>query len=377
MNCKLSEVCSYANEKVPTQSLTNRTYISTENMLPNMGGITSASSMPTLNAVTRIRQDDILLSNIRPYFQKMILADFEGGCSNDVLVLRVDKNKVLPEYLYYSLAHKGFFDYVTKTGKGTKMPRGDKTAIMQYEINVPNITAQKRIATILSSLDKKVKSNNHTNDNLEKQGSLLVDDYFSKCLDEVSLSSILSFANGFAFSSKDYLESGKYKIVTIKNVQDGKIDPAGASCLNEIPERMNKDCELKVGDILLSLTGNVGRVGAVCDGNLLLNQRVAKIIPNNSAILPLLYFIFRQDSMKNTLEAKSKGTAKQNLSPVETLKLKIKFDIEKAGNYSAILEPILNKIIENNIENRRLTKLRDTLLPELLNGKIDVSNIDI
>jgi len=204
-----------------------------------------------------------------------------------------------------------------------------------------------------------------------------VDDYFSKCLDEVSLSSILSFANGFAFSSKDYLESGKYKIVTIKNVQDGKIDPAGASCLNEIPERMNKDCELKVGDILLSLTGNVGRVGAVCDGNLLLNQRVAKIIPNNSAILPLLYFIFRQDSMKNTLESISKGTAQQNLSPVETLKLKIKFDIEKAGNYSAILEPILNKIIENNIENRRLTKLRDTLLPELLNGKIDVSNIDI
>ena len=290
-------------------------------------------------------------------------------------ITSIDDRKCNADYLYYLLSTMS--EEIQNLAGGTTMPIVNKSAFENLEIALPDTTTQNKVANILSGLDERIASNNRTNDNLEKQGSLLVDDYFSKCLDEVSLSTILSFANGFAFSSKDYLESGKYKIVTIKNVQDGKIDPAGASCLNEIPERMNKDCELKVGDILLSLTGNVGRVGAVCDGNLLLNQRVAKIIPNNSTILPLLYFIFRQDSMKNTLESISKGTAQQNLSPVETLKLKIKFDAEKADNYSAILEPILNKIIGNNIENRRLIKLRDTLLPELLNGKIDVSNIDI
>ena len=188
---------------------------------------------------------------------------------------------------------------------------------------------------------------------------------------------MLDFVNGFAFSSKDYLDQGRYKIITIKNVQDGKIDSAGASCLNEKPDRMKPECELRIGDILLSLTGNVGRVGAVCEDDLLLNQRVAKIKPKNQALLPLLYFIFRQESMKSHLESISKGTAQQNLSPVETLKQKIKFNQEETISLSKTLQPILEKIIKNNIENQRLTKLRDTLLPELLNGKIDVSNIDI
>ena len=166
MNYKLSDICNYGRDKIDSSSLTSSTYISTENMLPNLGGVTLASSMPTISSVSRFKNGDILLSNIRPYFQKMIFANFDGGCSNDVLVLRADEKCILPEYLYYSLAHKNFFDYVTKTGKGTKMPRGDKAAIMKYEINVPEVYIQQKIIKILSSIDKKIKNNNRTNDNL-------------------------------------------------------------------------------------------------------------------------------------------------------------------------------------------------------------------
>lgn len=205
----------------------------------------------------------------------------------------------------------------------------------------------------------------------------MLDDYFSRCNEEIELANLLDFTNGFAFSSKDYLDSGKYKVITIKNVQDGRIDSAGSSCLNEKPAKMRPECELKIGDILLSLTGNVGRVGAVCEDNLLLNQRVAKINPKDAEMLPFLYFLFRHDDMKNTLESISKGTAQQNLSPVEALKLKIRNNSAEAVKLTRTLKPVLKKIISNNIENRHLTALRDTLLPELMNGKIDLSKVEI
>ena len=75
----------------------------------------------------------------------------------------------------------------------------------------------------------------------------------------------MRFENGFAFSSKSYLTSGKYRIITIKNVQDGQIDSSNAACLDILPLKMKEECKLQVGDVLLSLTGNVGRVGIVCE----------------------------------------------------------------------------------------------------------------
>ena len=162
---KLKDIAIYAKDRVEIKDLSARNYISTENMLPEKGGIQIASSLPSISSTSGFMEDDILVSNIRPYFKKIWFANKLGGCSNDVLVIRA-KETCYPKFLYYILSENHFFDYSTASAKGTKMPRGDKSAIMEYEVPDLDITEQITIANILSSLDDKIALNTRINDNL-------------------------------------------------------------------------------------------------------------------------------------------------------------------------------------------------------------------
>lgn len=133
----LGEVADYVSEKRNISSFSERTYISTENMLKNKKGITFALSLPSTGKGTVFRKEDILVSNIRPYFKKIWKATFEGCCSNDVLCLRVRKN-FDSHLLYYAIERDVFFDYVMAGSNGVKMPRGDKEWIMRYTLVIPN-----------------------------------------------------------------------------------------------------------------------------------------------------------------------------------------------------------------------------------------------
>ena len=161
---KLREYCTYRNDRINSDELNTHNYISTENLLPNKGGITEATSIPTGNVV-RYDKGNILISNIRPYFKKIWLADKSGGCSADVLCIQ-SNDKVTSKFLYYLLSQQSFFDYVMAGAKGCKMPRGDKSHIMEWDVNIPDIDEQKRIADFLSSLDDKIELNRQINDNL-------------------------------------------------------------------------------------------------------------------------------------------------------------------------------------------------------------------
>ena len=165
MKCKLSDICVFRKGKVDISNLTLKTYISTENMLPNKGGIAEASSLPTVQLTQEYKKGDVLVSNIRPYFKKIWRAKHDGGCSNDVLVFQGNSN-IDGEFLYYVLANDNFFAYSMATSKGTKMPSGDKTSIMQYDVPKFEINIQKRIAGILRSLDEKIELNIAINNNL-------------------------------------------------------------------------------------------------------------------------------------------------------------------------------------------------------------------
>lgn len=247
----------------------------------------------------------------------------------------------------------------------------------KIKVNLPCLQEQKKIASIVERLDDKIELNNAINNNLEQQAQALVAEYIERTPFSSTFSDIMDFVNGFAFQSNTYLPIGKYKIITIKNVQDGYIDSMNCAYIDSLPQRMKANCILDIGDVLLSLTGNVGRVGIVCEKNLLLNQRVAKIVPADKRLLPFLYFVFRQSSIKTKLETIAKGTAQLNLSPVETLKLTIPYEENSAILLSQALEPLYQKIIFNNQEINLLVLLRDTLLPKLMSGELDVSKIEI
>ena len=101
---------------------------------------------PTTDTVVEYRKGDILLSNIRPYLKKLWLADQDGGCSPDVLVIRVKDERINPEFLYYSLRRQQFFDFIMTDIKGMKMPRGNKNHILRFEI--PYIDKKEQISIV-------------------------------------------------------------------------------------------------------------------------------------------------------------------------------------------------------------------------------------
>lgn len=165
MKYRLSDICDYVKGKIDVAVLNDDTYISTENMMPNKGGVAKASSLPTVAQTQTFSTGDVLVSNIRPYFKKIWFAEYDGGCSNDVLVLRA-KEGISKRFLYYVLADDTFFDYSMATSKGTKMPRGDKTAIMEYGVPKFTYEEQEKIAGILGVLDRKIQLNADINNNL-------------------------------------------------------------------------------------------------------------------------------------------------------------------------------------------------------------------
>ena len=161
---KLSDICKYVSAKCDTGNLTSQNYISTENMLPNKKGIVDASNIPT-GKVTYFKVDDILIANIRPYFQKIWKADTSGGCSTDVLCIRSCVESHSP-ILYWILHQDAFFEYVMTGAKGCKMPRGDKQHIMNWTIDLPEPDYWADIATQLGAVDQRIAYNRIESNNL-------------------------------------------------------------------------------------------------------------------------------------------------------------------------------------------------------------------
>ena len=171
----LKECAKYSSLR--TSRITLDTYVSTENMLPNKGGITTIDSIPDCKTVSKYEPTDILISNIRPYFCKIWYATREGGCSNDVLVIKANKN-IDSKFLYYVLSDNNFFNYDTVTSKGTKMPRGNKNAIMKYLVPKIELQTQKKIASILSAYDSLIENDTKRIKLLEQMAENLYKEWF-------------------------------------------------------------------------------------------------------------------------------------------------------------------------------------------------------
>lgn len=133
-------------------------YVTTDNMLPNMGGIAPAKSIAKKSNTTAFRKNDILISNIRPYLKKIWLADKSGSCSRDVLVLRSsDDSLYIPKFIYLMLARDIFFDYVMEGKRGLKMPRGDKRKIENYQLQLPSQHTQRKVVERVEELERKIE----------------------------------------------------------------------------------------------------------------------------------------------------------------------------------------------------------------------------
>ena len=150
----LDTVAGYSKSRVAFSDIVASEYITTDNMLQNRCGIVPYVGNAVSGTVVEYKKGDTLISNIRPYLKKIWLSDRDGGCSPDVLVLRVkDKGVMLPEYLNICLSSDEFFAYTMEGKTGVKMPRGDKEDILKYGIHVPPLAIQKKIVAECAKLD--------------------------------------------------------------------------------------------------------------------------------------------------------------------------------------------------------------------------------
>ena len=320
---------------------------------------------------------------------------FSGRC----IRVRADKNKVNPRYLSYYFKQNSFKKMMMNLAVGATMPSLNTKIMNSIELDLLPRENQDKIANILSAIDDKIQNNNQINQELEAMAKTLYDYWFVQ-FDfpdqdgkpykssggkmvynpelkreipegwEVSkLNEVVDLISGYPFSSNDYVTSGKYKLYTIKNVQDGYTVDKVDNYLDFLPSNMSHECQLRRGDLIMSLTGNVGRVGMVYEDNVLLNQRVLKLNPINKTHKSFIYSFFRSDVTKAHLENMSTGTSQKNLSPIDIGNMMITFPSE---DLLSIFLDYLNILESNLVENQQLTQLRDWLLPMLMNGQVKV-----
>ena len=385
MKCKLSDICDFRKGKVDVSKLTLKTYISTENMLPNKGGITEASSLPTIQLTQEYKKEDVLVSNIRPYFKKIWRAKYDGGCSNDVLVFQGNSN-IDGDFLYYVLANDDFFDYSMATSKGTKMPRGDKTSIMQYEVPVFDVYTQRKMASVLRCLDEKIELNSAINNNLEQQAVALFDNAIQNA-ESVSYAELSTLAD---VKGGKRLPKG-VNLITIPNshpyIRVRDLNSTVFASLSPEYEYVDDETQKTIsryvvsqGDVLISIVGTIG-LTAIVDStlnNANLTENCVKLT-NLKTITPEYLLLYLRSS--KGAEAISKGTvgAVQLKLPIKNIQsiLVPLLDELELQSLNDILSAIFSQISANIVENRKLADMRDALLPKLMSGELDVSDIEI
>ena len=377
MKCKLSDICVFRKGKVDVSKLTLKTYISTENMLPNKGGVTEASSLPTVQLTQEYKKGDILVSNIRPYFKKIWQAKCDGGCSNDVLVFQGNSN-IDGDFLYYILANDDFFAYSMATSKGTKMPRGDKTSIMQYEVPLIDLRVQKKIASVLKVLDEKIELNNEINNNLEQQAlAIFANEFLSidtipEGWKQASLIDIADYLNGLAMQKyRPTADEIGIPVLKIKELRQGCCDDNSELCSPSI----KSDYIIHDGDVIFSWSGSL-LVDLWCGGICGLNQHLFKV--TSSKYDKWFYYAWTKHHLDRFVAvAADKATTMGHIKRDELAKAEVLIPNETDYNrIGALLQPIYKMIISNRIENKKLAATRDTLLPKLMNGEIDMTEVD-
>ena len=383
MKSNLSTICDYRKGKVDVSLLTPSTYISTENMIPNKGGVTAATTLPTIPQTQEYKTGDVLVSNIRPYFKKIWKAKCDGGCSNDVLVFAA-KEGTDPDFLYYVLADDTFFEYSMATSKGTKMPRGDKSSIMQYQVSSLDISTQRRIASILRSLDEKIELNTEINNNLTEQARSIYQSWFidyEPFGGTIPLDWIPSSLGGVATMKTDSWSPSKNPETIVEHYSIPAYDEKHYPVFEIASGIKSNKYILTPDSVMISkLNPDTKRIRRpmclsahpICSTEFIVYEA------KKAAQKDFVYSILDSAPFLNFLCSHTTGStnSRQRATPKATLDFPIMLPPDSIiEEFCQIVSPMYDLISKNIIENQSLAKARDIMLPKLMNGELDVSDL--
>lgn len=313
--------------------------------------------------------------------------------SGDIGLVIPNEELLDKRFAYYLISSPVVKKQLDAGSQQTKIRHTSPDKIKDCIAYIPELGEQRKIAQLLDEINAKIELNNTINDNLQQilmesyiqqfecfcgYGSFIFNEKLKRKIPEtwipIQIKEIASILSGYPFDSNKYTPDGEYKLITIKNVQDSGIDLHSGDRISLLPADLPEYCKLLPGDVLLSLTGNVGRIGLMFADRCLLNQRVASIKPHNKQKMPYLFCLFKSERLRTQMERIAGGTSQKNLSPIETENLYIPYDEKTVANFSKKMLPLFNKMISTLDENRRLVTLRTELLPLLMNGQVTIQD---
>ena len=389
---KLSSIADYVTDKISSNDIALREYVTTDCILQNKKGREIATNLPPQSCcLTRYQRGDVLIANIRPYLKKVWFADIDGGASSDVLVFRV-KEGHSPSFLYAVLLQDSFFDYVMQGAKGSKMPRGDKEQILRYEM--PTLScSEESIGTFFLNLDQKIRLNEQINQNLELIAKQLYDYWFvqfdfpneegkpykssggkivwnEKLKREIPegwnvsmLANEFELQYGFPFSTELFTEQvTSVPVVRIRDILDNSVSAYTT-------EKIDEKYLLQKQDLLIGMDGNF-HINYWTDNVSYLNQRSVRLRVKNGSNVSIVQAKYDIQPYIKAKEARAKGSTVGHLSDKHMKDLYVLVCPNKTLREK--LDSILSMIIKNRTEITSLTKQRNELLPLLMNGQITI-----
>lgn len=286
----------------------------------------------------------------------------------------INTELVDPKYLYYAICK---FDFAG-LNVGSAVPSLTVPVIENIKIILPSLNQQKNIASILSSLDDKIKLNRRINENLEQQAQALFDFHFIQHPEKLgsyergSLIDIANYINGLAMQKfRPQIEEKGIPVLKIKELGQGRIDSSSDIC----SENISKEYIINDGDVIFSWSGTL-MVNIWCGGLCGLNQHLFKVTSDKYPKW-FYYFWTKYHLGKFIRIAKDKAVTMGHIKRGDLEKSEVLIpEIETLSKLDEIISPILNQIIGIKCENRNLENLRDTLLPKLMSGEIKLSEIE-
>ncbi len=344
---------------------------------------TSTDKLPS-RARRKVELNSIIYSTVRPnqLHYGIIKEQPENFLvSTGFAVIDVDFEKAVPDYIYYVLTQQEVTEHLQAIAEQSvsAYPSIKPSDIENLELLLPDKKTQGKIVAILSSIDEKIKQNNEINKNLLEQAqSIFTQEFlmFDRIPDgwqESSLLGIADYLNGLAmqkYRPKD--DEQGLPVLKIKELRQGSCDFNSELCSPSIkPEYIVHD-----GDVIFSWSGSL-LVDLWCGGTCGLNQHLFKV--TSSTYDKWFYYAWTNHHLQKFAAiaadmATTMGHIKrEELSKAEVL-IPSQSDYDRIGG---LLAPLYDLVIANRIENRKLASLRDELLPQLMSGQLDVSEVSL
>ena len=357
---KLSEICSFYSGGTPSSSKKefyngNIPFIRSGELHKDKTELFITEDGLNSSAAKLVEIGDLLLALYGATSGDIAISKIKGAINQAILCIRTKQNKKFIESVWNKHVERLLQTYL-QGGQGNL----SADIVKNIPFYFADLEEQDKLANFISLLDERISTQNKIIEDLKKLKSAISKHLFArKDLLEttICLSNIATLKNGYAFQSSKYNALGKWKILTITNVSGERyINDEDCNCIINLPNDIQDHQVLKEGDILISLTGNVGRVSLCKDGDYLLNQRVGLLQLTRNVNQEFLYQILSSQRFENSMIACSQGAAQMNIGKGDVESYVLPYSSN--GNNILWVAKILHSYDECIInEMRRLTLL--------------------